>query len=89
MGRRTPSPDNRTCTIRAAGSNGRCNTICLKLFSSKVVFSGLWEIFSAYSYQRADLMRCFESQPLVREIGCTLGKAHDVFHLKRGVALTH
>jgi hypothetical protein len=37
----------------------------------------------------ADLMRCFEAWPLLRETGCVLGKAYKVFHLKGGVALTH
>ena len=27
-------------------------------------------------------MGCFESRSLVREIGCALGKARNVFHLK-------
>ena len=34
-------------------------------------------------------MRCFEARQLLREIGCAVGKAHNVFHLKGGVALTH
>jgi hypothetical protein len=34
-------------------------------------------------------MRVFEAQQLLREIGCALGKAHKVIHLKGGVALTH
>jgi hypothetical protein len=32
-------------------------------------------------------MRCFESQPLLREIGCAPVKAHNVFHLKGGFRL--
>src|ERR1700680_4244139 len=32
--------------------------------------------------KRADLMRFFEARPLLHEIGCALGKAHNVFHLK-------
>ena len=28
-------------------------------------------------------MLCFEARPLLHEIGCALGKAHNVFHLKR------
>jgi hypothetical protein len=31
----------------------------------------------------------FESRPLLGEIGCALGKAQNVVHLKGGVALTH
>jgi len=27
-------------------------------------------------------MRFFEARPLLHEIGCALGKAHNVFHLK-------
>jgi len=34
-------------------------------------------------------MRCFEARQLLREIGCALAKAHNVIHLKGGVALTH
>lgn len=34
-------------------------------------------------------MRGFEARLVLREIGCDLGKAHKVFHLKGGVALTH
>ena len=35
-----------------------------------------------FSTKRADLMRFFEARPLLHEIGCALGKAHNVFHLK-------
>jgi hypothetical protein len=65
-----------------AGSTGRCNTLRIKLFSSKVLFSDVWEICSAYSHERADLVRCFEARLLLREIDCALGNAHNVFHLK-------
>jgi hypothetical protein len=53
-----------------------------KCFLQKDVFSDLWERYSTYSHVESDLMRCFESRALVREIGCALGKARNVFHLK-------
>ena len=65
-----------------AGSTGRCNTPGIKLFSSNSSFSDLWEMSSAYSHIESDFMRCFDSRALVREIGCALGKARNVFHLK-------
>jgi hypothetical protein len=74
-------PDSQL-TIIPASSTGRCNTLCIKLFSSKVLFSDVWEMCSAYSHERADLMRCFEARLLLREIDCALGNAYNVFHLK-------
>jgi hypothetical protein len=44
----------------------------------------LQDFFGIYEFAR---VWCFEARQLLREIGCAFGKAHNVIHLKGGVAL--